>query len=82
MTRADTDTVFTGSIPTLYESHLVPLIFEPYAADLANRLASRSVTRVLEIAAGKNPGAIQLAESIAESQQQEIDTMTALLTKL
>jgi SAM-dependent methyltransferase len=46
------DKVFTGSIPKLYETHLVPLIFEPYAADLANRLALRSVTRVLEIAAG------------------------------
>lgn len=52
MTSSDTDKVFTGSIPKLYESHLVPLIFEPYAADLANRLAARSVTRILEIAAG------------------------------
>ena len=31
---------------------MVPLIFEPYATDLAQRLASRPVTRVLEIAAG------------------------------
>lgn len=37
-----TDKVFTGSIPRLYETHLVPLIFEPYAADLANRLALRT----------------------------------------
>jgi hypothetical protein len=29
----------------------VPLIFEPYAADLANRLRSRSLHRILEIAA-------------------------------
>src|SRR2546427_2364756 len=47
-----TDKTFTGSIPKLYESHLVPLIFEPYAADIARRLASRSPSRVLEIAAG------------------------------
>jgi len=46
------DSVFTGAIPRLYETYLVPLIFEPYAADLAERLASRSVTSVLEIAAG------------------------------
>ena len=52
MGSPDIDTVFAGSIPTLYETYLVPLIFEPYAADLANRLASRSPTRVLEIAAG------------------------------
>ncbi len=47
-----TDKVFTSSISELYETYLVPLIFESYAADLANRLASRPVTRVLEIAAG------------------------------
>ena len=52
MSSPDTDKVFTGSIPKFYETYLVPLIFEPYAADLAHRLASRSVTRVLEIAAG------------------------------
>jgi SAM-dependent methyltransferase len=48
----DTDKVFTGSISRLYETHLVPLIFQPYAADLVSRVASRSVSRVLEIAAG------------------------------
>jgi SAM-dependent methyltransferase len=52
MTRSATDKIFAGSIPKLYESHLVPLIFEPYAVDIAQRLASRSPTRVLEIAAG------------------------------
>ena len=52
MSSPDTDKVFTGSIPKLYETYLVPLIFEPYAADLVDRLASRSLTRVLEIAAG------------------------------
>jgi ubiquinone/menaquinone biosynthesis C-methylase UbiE len=49
---ADIDKVFSGSIAKLYESHLVPLIFEPYAADLKNRVASMSVSRILEIAAG------------------------------
>jgi SAM-dependent methyltransferase len=52
MNSADADKVFTGSIPKLYDTYLVPLIFEPYAADLANRLSSRSLSRVLEIAAG------------------------------
>ncbi len=52
MSNFDSDKVFTGSVPKLYEAYLVPLIFEPYAADLANRLASRSLACVLEIAAG------------------------------
>jgi len=36
MSSPNADKVFTGSIPRLYETHLVPLIFEPYAADVAN----------------------------------------------
>ena len=47
-----TDKVFAGSIPEIYDSLMVPLIFEPYAADLARRLAKRRLSRVLEIAAG------------------------------
>lgn len=52
MTDPETDKVFTGSIPKLYETYLVPLIFEHYAADVVNRLVSRPLSRVLEIAAG------------------------------
>jgi SAM-dependent methyltransferase len=46
------DGVFTGSIPKLYETYLVPMIFESYAADLVTRLASRKPSHVLELAAG------------------------------
>jgi SAM-dependent methyltransferase len=46
------DASFTQSISAVYESHLVPLIFEPYAIDLATRVASLHVSRILEIAAG------------------------------
>ena len=49
---AQSDTVFAGSIPALYDRYLGPLIFEPYAADLAARVASGPAERVLEIAAG------------------------------
>src|SRR5437763_2941191 len=52
MSTHASDKVFAGSIPQIYEQYLVPLIFEPYAADLARRLASRKVTGILEIAAG------------------------------
>jgi ubiquinone/menaquinone biosynthesis C-methylase UbiE len=46
------DTVFSGSIPALYDRFLGPLIFEPYAEDLANRLSAFKPGRVLETAAG------------------------------
>jgi ubiquinone/menaquinone biosynthesis C-methylase UbiE len=62
-----TDKVFSGSIPKLYETYLVPLIFQPYAADLASRLASRSLSRVLEIAAGTGVVTRHLASVLPES---------------
>jgi SAM-dependent methyltransferase len=48
----DTDKAFSGSIPRIYETSLVPLIFEPLAEDLAARAASLDASRILEIAAG------------------------------
>lgn len=44
--------MFAGSIPELYDTYLVPMIFEPYATDLVNRLKAKPPSRVLEIAAG------------------------------
>jgi SAM-dependent methyltransferase len=61
MNRPDVDRLFAGSIPQLYERYLVPLIFEPYAADLAARVAQRRPTRVLEVAAGTGVVTRQLA---------------------
>ena len=46
------DAVFAGSVPALYDHHLGPLLFEPFAADLAGRLADLAEGRVLEVAAG------------------------------
>src|SRR5262245_29869689 len=47
-----TDKAFTGSIAQLYERLLVPLIFAPYARDLAARIAQVRSRRILETAAG------------------------------
>jgi hypothetical protein len=49
---AQTDTVFAGSIPAFYDRYLGPLLFAPYAADLAARLANITQGQVLETAAG------------------------------
>jgi len=49
---AHIDSVFAGSIPALYDRYLGPLLFEPYAEDLARRLALIAANRVLETAAG------------------------------
>ncbi|MDF3857190.1 methyltransferase domain-containing protein [Achromobacter denitrificans] len=49
---ADSDKRFAGSIPELYDKLMVPLIFEAYAADLAERVAAFAPGAVLETAAG------------------------------
>jgi len=67
MNNPESDKVFSGSIPKLYETYLVPLIFEPYAADLARRLASRSLARILELAAGTGVVTRSMAAVLPES---------------
>jgi len=46
------DKIFAGSIPENYDRHMVPLIFESYARDMAQRAAALSPKAVLEMAAG------------------------------
>jgi ubiquinone/menaquinone biosynthesis C-methylase UbiE len=46
------DRTFSGSIPEIYDSYLVPLIFENFGRDLAQRVAEASPRAVLETAAG------------------------------
>jgi SAM-dependent methyltransferase len=43
---------FTDSIPALYERHLGPVCLDPYAVDLADRVAGAEGPRVLETACG------------------------------
>lgn len=49
---AESDKVFAGSIPKFYDTLMVPLIFEGYAVDMAERVAAFSPGSVLETAAG------------------------------
>lgn len=52
MPTADGDSIFSDAMSAVYERHLVPLIFTPYASALAQRVALTNATRVLEIACG------------------------------
>ncbi|TGQ73238.1 class I SAM-dependent methyltransferase [Mesorhizobium sp. M00.F.Ca.ET.186.01.1.1] len=63
----ETDKLFAGSIPENYDRYMVPLIFEPYAADLARRAASLSPSAVLEIAAGTGVVTRALAPKLSSS---------------
>ncbi len=63
----DVDKVFAGSIPAFYDNLMVPLIFEPYARDLAERVASLAPGAVLETAAGSGVVTRALAPRLASS---------------
>src|SRR3954447_25211680 len=63
--RQQTDVVFEGSIPEIYEKYLVPLIFEPYAVDIADRVAANEPSTVLELAAGTGVVTRHLAARLA-----------------
>jgi ubiquinone/menaquinone biosynthesis C-methylase UbiE len=45
-------TAFTGSVPANYDKYLGPLLFEPYALDMAGRLQNDRLQKVLELACG------------------------------
>jgi SAM-dependent methyltransferase len=64
---AQTDTVFAGSIPAFYDRYLGPLLFEPYAADLAARLANIRQGGVLETAAGTGIVTRMLVRALPEA---------------
>ena len=66
---SSTDTVFAGSVPELYERHMVPLIFEPYSRDIAARALRRQPQRVLEIAAGTGVVTRRLAAALPQSTE-------------
>lgn len=61
-----TDRSFDGSIPELYDTYLVPLIFEAYADDMASRVAALQPDAVLETATGTGAVTRALAPLLKE----------------
>lgn len=64
---ANTDTAFVGSIPELYTRYMGPMLFEPYAADLASRLRDLTSGRLLETACGTGIVTRALAAALPKS---------------
>ena len=63
------DLLWAEDMPTAYDRWLGPVLFEPYAADLARRVAARAPQRVLEIAAGTGVVTRHLLSSLAEGTE-------------
>ena len=60
-------TSFTGSIPALYDRHLGPVLFEPYARDLAGRMPAHEGARILETACGTGVATRRMLERLPAS---------------
>ena len=61
------DTAFVGAVPELYTRNMGPMFFEPYAADLANRLNGMISGNLLETACGTGILTRALAEALPEA---------------
>lgn len=62
---SESDKVFAGSIPTIYDTYMVPLIFAGFAEDLARRATIDSPKAVLETAVGTGVLTRALAPKLA-----------------
>ena len=75
----DSDKLFAGSIPALYEQYLVPMIFAQYADDLVRRVAALKPRRILEIAAGTGVVTRAMANALPDAEIVASDLNPAML---
>ena len=73
------DSLFTGSVPALYDRCLGPLLFVPYARDIAARAALLRPGRVLETAAGTGIVTEALAAALPDAEIVATDLNQAML---
>jgi ubiquinone/menaquinone biosynthesis C-methylase UbiE len=73
------DTVFAGSVPELYDAHLGPLLFDPYAQDIAKRARADPARRVLETAAGTGRVTRALAEAMPDTRITATDLNAGMI---
>ncbi|HEX4571191.1 MAG TPA: methyltransferase domain-containing protein [Dongiaceae bacterium] len=75
----ETDRQFAGSIPALYDRFMGPMLFQPYAEDLAARATALSPHRVLEVAAGTGIVTRALAAALPGAAITATDLNQAML---
>jgi ubiquinone/menaquinone biosynthesis C-methylase UbiE len=64
----DSDIVFDGSIPAIYDRYLVPMLFRPYAELAAERARASNPARIVETAAGTGVVTLALHEALPEAE--------------
>ena len=73
------DTLFAGSIPAIYDRFMVPMKFEPYAADVAERAKQFHPSDILETAAGTGMVTRALHRALPDAQIVATDLNPAML---
>lgn len=76
---ANLDSSFAGSIPGLYDRYLGPLLFQPYADEVALRARDLQPRRILEVAAGTGIVTEALARALPEAEIVATDLNQAML---
>lgn len=78
----NSDTRFKGSVPAIYDRYLGPLVFEPFAADLATRVAKIKPRNVLEVAAGTGIVSRRLLEVLPPSSRLTATDLNAPMLEI
>jgi ubiquinone/menaquinone biosynthesis C-methylase UbiE len=76
---ASVDVRFSGSVPANYERYMVPLLFRPYAEELAARAKGLQPSRILETAAGTGVVTAALADALPDAEIVATDLNQAML---
>jgi len=78
----DSDRAFSGSIPAIYDRYLGPLIFEPYAKDMAGRVARIESRDILETAAGTGIVTAAVASQLAASSHLTVTDLNPAMLEI
>lgn len=76
---SSTDLAFTGSVPRNYDRYMGPLLFGPYALEVARRARALAPQRILETAAGTGIVTEALAEALPDAQIVATDLKAEML---
>lgn len=79
MIAQQTNIAFSGSIPANYDEHLGPMFFEPFAANMAERLKKLNPSSVLVLACGTGRDTNLIAQALPGAQIVATDINPAML---
>jgi SAM-dependent methyltransferase len=75
------DATFAGPVPEIYDGSLGPMLFEPYAGDVAERLRDSGARRILETAAGTGIVTRALHAALPDAQIVATDLNPGMLAR-